>query len=137
MAQPSCRVMRRLLIDGCIAKIERYSIFILGRTTLWCQSTLHLSYTSRVRRRPRRPSIPSFADLNAAAGGVATRDRALSVLAVFPTELPRPTLADFAARTRIPKSTVLRMLSSLEHAHVVLRQPDGRYALGRSEEHTS
>ncbi|OZI15841.1 IclR family transcriptional regulator [Bordetella genomosp. 7] len=79
---------------------------------------------------PRRPSIPSVADLNAAAGGVATLDRALSVLAVFSTDLPRPTLADFATRTRIPKSTVLRMLSSLEHAHVVLRQPDGRYALG-------
>jgi len=79
---------------------------------------------------PRRPSVPSVADLNAAAGGVATLDRALSVLAVFSMELPRPTLADLAARTRIPKSTILRMLSSLEHAHVVLREPDGRYALG-------
>ncbi|MBO9352596.1 helix-turn-helix domain-containing protein [Bordetella petrii] len=79
---------------------------------------------------PRRPAIPSVADLNAAAGGVATLDRALAVLAVFSGELPHPSLADIAARTRIHKSTVLRMLSSLEHAHFVVKLPDGRYALG-------
>ncbi|MBV7482291.1 IclR family transcriptional regulator [Bordetella sp. BOR01] len=79
---------------------------------------------------PRKPAVPSVADLNAAAGGVATLDRGLSVLAVFSGELPNPTLADIAASTRIPKSTVLRMLSSLEHAHLAVKLPDGRYALG-------
>ena len=79
---------------------------------------------------PRKPAVPSVADLNAAVGGVATLDRALAVLAVFSGELPNPTLADIAGRTRIHKSTVLRMMSSLEHAHLVAKLPDGRYALG-------
>ncbi len=40
------------------------------------------------------------------------------------------TLAQFALRTGLYKSTVLRLLASLEHARWIHRQDDGRYALG-------
>jgi DNA-binding IclR family transcriptional regulator len=83
---------------------------------------------------PRRPASPALADEDAAAGGVATLDRALSILGAFTTPRPTPTLAEIAAHTRIAKSTVLRMLASLQHAGMVLRLPDGRYALGATVE---
>jgi DNA-binding IclR family transcriptional regulator len=79
---------------------------------------------------PRKAAIPSLADRNAAEGGVAAVDRALSVLSVFSADAPFLGLADIAARTQMHKSTVLRLLASLEHAHLIQRQPDGRYSLG-------
>ena len=79
---------------------------------------------------PRRSSQPAVADENAAEGGVATLDRALSLLAAFTNAHPTPALAELAAATRIHKSTVLRMLASLMHANLVTHQSDGRYALG-------
>lgn len=79
---------------------------------------------------PRRPRLSSIADENAAEGGVATLDRALSILQAFSTARPTPGLAEIAAYTRISKSTVLRMLASLQHAGLVIRLDDGRYALG-------
>lgn len=79
---------------------------------------------------PRRPSLPALADEDPAEGGVATLDRALSILGAFNTTSPMPGLAEIAAHTRISKSTVLRMLASLQHAGLVLRLADGRYALG-------
>jgi DNA-binding IclR family transcriptional regulator len=83
---------------------------------------------------PRRAATPALADENAAAGGVATLDRALSILGAFTAAQPLPTLAEIAAHTRITKSTVLRMLASLQHAGLVLRLADGRYALGAAVE---
>lgn len=83
---------------------------------------------------PRRPRLPALADENAAAGGVGTLDRALSILDAFSALRPTPTLADIAAHTRIAKSTVLRMLASLQHAGLVLRMADGRYAVGAAVE---
>jgi DNA-binding IclR family transcriptional regulator len=79
---------------------------------------------------PRKSATPSLADRNAAEGGVAAVDRALSVLGVFSAGAPLLGLADIAALTEMHKSTVLRLLASLEHAHLIHRQPDGRYALG-------
>jgi DNA-binding IclR family transcriptional regulator len=79
---------------------------------------------------PRKSATPSLADRNAAPGGVAAVDRALSLLAVFSSTTPLMGLAEIAALTQLHKSTVLRLLASLEHAHLVQRQPDGRYALG-------
>ncbi|HEY0293951.1 MAG TPA: IclR family transcriptional regulator [Bordetella sp.] len=79
---------------------------------------------------PRKSSIPSLADQNAASGGVAAVDRALSLLDAFSLTAPLLTLAEIAHRTQLHKSTVLRMLASLEHAHLVQKREDGRYALG-------
>jgi DNA-binding IclR family transcriptional regulator len=75
-----------------------------------------------------------LADEHAAEGGVATLDRALSILGAFSTDRPTPGLAEIAAHTRISKSTVLRMLASLQHAGLVVRLADGRYALGAAVE---
>jgi hypothetical protein len=57
----------------------------------------------------------SVADENAAPGGVAAVDRALSVLGAFQDGDAALSLAELAERTRLYKSTVLRLLASLEH----------------------
>jgi len=79
---------------------------------------------------PKRPAIVSLADEQAAAGGVAAVDRALSLLGAFEQGTPAMTLAALARATRLYKSTILRLLASLEHGNLVLRQADGRYTLG-------
>lgn len=79
---------------------------------------------------PRKPARSSLADEQAAPGGAAAVDRALSLLAAFrPGDGPLG-LAELASRTRLYKSTVLRLLASLEHSGLVLKQADGRYGLG-------
>ncbi|MGL4289114.1 MAG: IclR family transcriptional regulator [Phreatobacter sp.] len=78
---------------------------------------------------PRKSAQASVSDLNAADGGVAAVDRALSLLAAFSVERPMPNLAELADQTRLYKSTILRLLASLEHAGLVRRLGDGRYAL--------
>lgn len=79
---------------------------------------------------PKKPIEPSIADENSAPGGVAAVDRALSVLGAFRSGDSTLTLTDLAQRSRLYKSTVLRLLASLEHARLVVRQGDGVYALG-------
>ena len=72
----------------------------------------------------------SLADAAAAEGGVAAVDRAVSLLSVFSRDMPTLSLTELADRTRLYKSTVLRMLASLEHAGWIQRTDDGRYAIG-------
>lgn len=79
---------------------------------------------------PRKARTESLADQQAAPGGAAAVDRALSLLAAFRPGDTALGLAELAARTRLYKSTVLRLLASLEHAQLIQRQDDGRYALG-------
>lgn len=79
---------------------------------------------------PRKSSNESLADTAAAKGGVAAVDRAISLLCVFTRETPTLSLTELAERTRLYKSTVLRMLASLEHANWIQRTEDGRYAVG-------
>jgi DNA-binding IclR family transcriptional regulator len=79
---------------------------------------------------PRKAQTESLADSDAAPGGAAAVDRALSLLSAFgsgDTALP---LTELAERTRLYKSTALRLLASLEHAGLLQRLDDGRYALG-------
>jgi DNA-binding IclR family transcriptional regulator len=78
----------------------------------------------------KRPATASLADENPAAGGVAAVDRALYLLAAFGNTTPVLSLSALAERTLLYKSTVLRLLASLEHARLVERQADGNYALG-------
>lgn len=78
----------------------------------------------------KKAAEASLADLSAASGGVAAVDRALSLLAAFRPGDQALALAELAERTRLYKSTALRLLASLAHARLVERQPDGRYALG-------
>lgn len=79
---------------------------------------------------PRKARTESASDLDAAPGGAAAVDRALRLLAAFQPGDGALTLAQFAERTQFYKSTVLRLLASLEHARLIRRQEDGRYALG-------
>lgn len=79
---------------------------------------------------PRKAKIESVADADAAAGGVAAVDRALSILAAFKSDDVSLGLNELAHRTQLYKSTVLRLLASLAHAQLVQQLDDGRYALG-------
>ena len=83
---------------------------------------------------PRKAATESVSDTHAAPGGAAAVDRALSLLAAFRTGDIALSLAELAQRTRLYKSTVLRLLASLEHARLIRRLEDGphrgAYALG-------
>ena len=79
---------------------------------------------------PRKAAQPSMAEEQAAPGGVGAVDRAISLLDLFTPDRPMLTLAELAAESRQYKSTVLRLLASLAHGHVVKRHPDGRFSLG-------
>lgn len=79
---------------------------------------------------PRKARIASASDRHAAPGGTAAVDRAFSLLAAYRPGDESLSLADFAQRTQLYKSTVLRLLASLEHAGLVQRREDGRYGLG-------
>ena len=65
-----------------------------------------------------------------AAGGAASVDRALSILAAYGSEDDALALAAIAARTGLYKSTLLRLIQSLLHARLLLRLDDGRYRIG-------
>jgi DNA-binding IclR family transcriptional regulator len=79
---------------------------------------------------PRKAAQPSLSEQHAAPGGVGAVDRAISLLDVFTPERPLLSLAELAEQTQQYKSTVLRLLASLVHAHVVQRHVDGRFSLG-------
>ena len=79
---------------------------------------------------PRRALMPSVADEHAAPGVAASVDRALTLLGLFARSGGPFTLSALAEQAKLYKSTVLRLLASLEHSGLVLKQPDGRYALG-------
>jgi DNA-binding IclR family transcriptional regulator len=79
---------------------------------------------------PKKAAQQSVADANAAPGGAAAVDRALSILGTFSTGQSIQSLAEIAERTMLYKSTVLRLLASLEHGRLIQHTADGRYALG-------
>jgi DNA-binding IclR family transcriptional regulator len=83
---------------------------------------------------PRKAATESVSDAHAAPGGAAAVDRALSLLAAFRAGDAALSLAELAERTRLYKSTVLRLLASLEHARLIQKLDDGphpgSYALG-------
>lgn len=79
---------------------------------------------------PRKAAQSSVADQDAAPGGAAAVDRALSLLAAFRPGDAVLTLAELASRTQLYKSTALRLLASLEHAGLVQRHGESGYGLG-------
>jgi DNA-binding IclR family transcriptional regulator len=78
---------------------------------------------------PRYPAAPP-ARSSANAGGVAAVDRALMLLAAFRSGDRSLGLPELVARTGLVKSTVLRLLASLQHFGLVQRLDDGHYGLG-------
>lgn len=79
---------------------------------------------------PRKAKHDSQADLQAAPGGAAAVDRALTLLSAFRSEDKELGLPELAERTGLYKSTVLRLLASLLHAQLMQKMPNGRYRLG-------
>lgn len=63
-------------------------------------------------------------------GGVAAVDRALSLLEAFTDEDPELSLAELAKRTKMYKSTVLRLARSLEKYGHLVRDERATYRLG-------
>ena len=74
---------------------------------------------------PRIATTPSLADQDAAPGGVAAVDRALSLLRAFEQGEPELSLASLAQRTGLYKSTALRLIASLEHAGLLCKGAQG------------
>jgi len=79
---------------------------------------------------PKKSSHVSVADEKAAPGGAAAVDRAVSVLAAFRAGDKALTVTELAERTRLYKSTVLRLLASLAQGQLVRRTLEGHWALG-------
>jgi len=79
---------------------------------------------------PRKSTQASVADEQAAPGGAAAVDRALSLLAAFRVGDRSLTVTELAERTRLYKSTALRLLASLAHARLVQRTGQGHWSLG-------
>lgn len=79
---------------------------------------------------PRKSSVQSLADKDAAPGGAAAVDRALSVLSAFQPGDKALSVTELAERTRLYKSTVLRLLASLAHGRLLQRTAEGLWALG-------
>lgn len=79
---------------------------------------------------PRKAAQVSVADQHAADGGAVAVDRALFVLRAFRAGDTTLSLVELAQRSGLYKSTLLRLLASLEHARLIVRHGDGRYGLG-------
>ena len=79
---------------------------------------------------PRKSSITSIADEQAAPGGAAAVDRALSLLSAFRAGDSALSVTELAERTRLYKSTVLRLLASLAHGGLLRKTPQGLWTLG-------
>ena len=62
--------------------------------------------------------------------GVVAVERALSVMDCFRPGAEHLSLADFAQRLPLHKTTIFRLLNSLARCGYVVREPDGRYGLG-------
>jgi DNA-binding IclR family transcriptional regulator len=65
-------------------------------------------------------------------GGVAAVERALSILATFEPDGAARSLSEIAAKTGMYKSTILRLIVSLERYNCLSRLSDGSYQLGPS-----
>ena len=79
---------------------------------------------------PKKSATTSLADEQAAPGGAAAVDKAVTVLAAFRAGDRALSVTELAERTRLYKSTVLRLLASLAHGRLVQRTADGQWSLG-------
>src|SRR4051812_39214086 len=62
--------------------------------------------------------------------GVATLDRALTILGAFTEESPSLSLAEISRRTGLYKSTLLRLISTFVHFGLMEQGEDGTYHVG-------
>ncbi|HEX6703276.1 MAG TPA: IclR family transcriptional regulator [Albitalea sp.] len=82
------------------------------------------------RKSARLPQGAPNTEQAAPSGGVVAVDRALLLLKAFQPGDQALSLADLAARTQQYKSTVLRLLASLQQFGFIQRDGEGRYRLG-------
>lgn len=75
-------------------------------------------------------NVPAVAKETGKETGVAAVERALTIVAAVETADAPITLADLARKTGFYKSTILRLLGSLEATGYIVRLGDGRYDLG-------
>jgi len=78
---------------------------------------------------PKKAITASVADLSAAPGGAAAVDRAITILHAFSQDRATLTLTELSEVTGLYKSTVLRLLASLEHGSLIRKTAAG-YQLG-------
>lgn len=71
-----------------------------------------------------------MAEIKSEESGVAAVDRSLEILKAVARFGSPISLADIARETGLYKSTILRLLISLERAALVIRKANGKYALG-------
>ncbi|MES1926562.1 helix-turn-helix domain-containing protein [Salinisphaera sp. T31B1] len=67
---------------------------------------------------------------SSASGGVAAVDRALQILTAVESASESPSLSELSRVTGFYKSTILRLIVSLERAALIVQRPDLRYELG-------
>lgn len=67
---------------------------------------------------------------DAKAGGVAAVERAIAILNAFQAGDSSLSLNEIARRTKMYKSTILRLLATLVQEHCIVRLDDGNYQLG-------
>lgn len=85
---------------------------------------------SRIQMSPKNePEVVDSSKSNA-EGGVAAVDRAFAILGAFEPDSASLPLAEIARRTGLYKSTILRLMSSLERAGFIRRLADGQYGVG-------
>lgn len=70
------------------------------------------------------------AEVETRKDGAAAVDRALTIVAALEAQAAPMSLADLARETGMYKSTLLRLLASLERSTLVVRRQDQKYALG-------
>lgn len=76
---------------------------------------------------PARLDSPST---RSSADGVAAVDRAFAILRAFDADHSVLSLAEIARRTGLYKSTILRLISSIEKAGFIRRLADGQFTIG-------
>jgi len=79
---------------------------------------------------PRKSSKQSEEKIALAESGVASVDKALTILRLFSSQNIELSLNQIAEATGLYKSTALRMLASLGNALLVMKRSDGMYVLG-------
>lgn len=79
---------------------------------------------------PRKSSKQSEEKIALAESGVASVDKALTILRLFSSQNIELSLNQIAEASGLYKSTALRMLASLSNALLVMKRSDGMYVLG-------
>ena len=79
---------------------------------------------------PRKSSKQSEEKIALTESGVASVDKALTILRLFSSQNMELSLNQIAEATGLYKSTALRMLASLSNALLVMKRLDGMYVLG-------